>query len=56
MRVCVNCHKGKTFIETIHMRCQDKKLLKCLFILIFHKPQALYLGSNATAVSKKYYF
>jgi hypothetical protein len=37
MRVCVNCHKGKTFIETIHMRCQDKKLLKCLFILIFHK-------------------
>ena len=23
MRACVNCHKGKTFIETVHMRHPD---------------------------------
>ena len=50
MRACVNCHKGKTFIETVHMRHPDNDMIGDMIV----QTSSLYLGCHVNAISKNY--
>ena len=53
MRACVNCHKGKTFIETVHMRHPDN-IGHMIVQMGFWQACLLYLGCHVNAISKNY--
>ena len=49
----VNCHKGKTFIETVHMRHPDN-IGDMIVQMGFWQACLLYLGCHVNAISKNY--